>query len=145
MDSFLKLYSLPGKLIAELWYLWPKKGQIWASGRRREHGFVHFMYSTVFYFILIAIFVIAGNSGERRIEAVSEPQISSNYADRNDGPQGVYQPSSEQEPSPTKFEETETLPSEVETPPAIIFESRPVVQDVPVDEETPPSEADGTE
>lgn len=143
MNGLLKLYCLPGKLIAELWYLWPKKGQIWASGRRREHGFVHFMYSTVFY--LIALFVIAGSAGVRRAETTTGTQASSNYVDGSDGPREVSQPSSEPAYSPTNLEETEAAPSEVEAPPAIIFESSPVVQDVPVDEETSANEAGGTD
>lgn len=48
----MKYYNLPGKLLAEFWYLWSKDGELWASGRRRKHPFVHFFYSTVIYIIL---------------------------------------------------------------------------------------------
>jgi len=43
------IYCLPGRILAEYWYLWSKKGQVWQSGRRRKHPFVHFFYSTVIY------------------------------------------------------------------------------------------------
>ncbi|WP_321326788.1 hypothetical protein [uncultured Parasphingorhabdus sp.] len=61
----LKIYNIPGKLLAELWYLWPKKGEVWASGRRRDHSFVHFLYSTIFYVvaaIAFSVFFAAGTS-----------------------------------------------------------------------------------
>lgn len=48
----MKYYNIPGKLLAEFWYLWSKDGELWASGRRRKHPFVHFFYSTVIYIIL---------------------------------------------------------------------------------------------
>jgi len=54
---FVRFFLLPGKILAELFYLWPKKGQIWASGRRRKHPFVHLFYSIIFW-ALILIFCI---------------------------------------------------------------------------------------
>lgn len=76
----MKYYNLPGKLIAELWYLWPKKGQIWASGRRREHPLPHFLYSTVIYAVVILFTVgsFAGWSIGSRItsQAASGPMQS---------------------------------------------------------------------
>lgn len=58
-----RIYCIPGRIIAEFWYLWSKKGQIWGSGRRRNHQFVHFFYSTVFWFItflVVSLFSVAG-------------------------------------------------------------------------------------
>src|SRR3546814_20609757 len=51
----LKAYNTPGRLLAELWFLWSKKGELWGSARRRNHPFVHFFYSTMIY--AIAAFV----------------------------------------------------------------------------------------
>jgi len=48
----MKYYSFPGKLLAEFWFLWSKKGELWGSSRRRNHPFVHFFYSTIIYIIL---------------------------------------------------------------------------------------------
>jgi hypothetical protein len=52
----LDLYCLPGKIFAHITYLWPRSGQVWASGRRHESRFAHFAYATVFW----VIFVIFG-------------------------------------------------------------------------------------
>ena len=54
-DVTLKYYNMPGRILAELWFLWSKKGEIWGSARRRNHPFVHFFYSTMIY--AIAAFV----------------------------------------------------------------------------------------
>lgn len=51
----MRFYNLPGRAIAELWYLWPKKGEVWASARRRSHPFVHFLYSTLLYLGVMVI------------------------------------------------------------------------------------------
>ena len=51
----LSIYNLPGRIVANLWYLWPKKGQVWASARRKDNPFVHFVYSTVVYLLLLYI------------------------------------------------------------------------------------------
>lgn len=51
----MKYYNMPGRLLAELWFLWSKKGELWGSARRRNHPFVHFFYSTMIY--AIAAFV----------------------------------------------------------------------------------------
>jgi len=70
-------------MIAKLWYLWPKKGEVWASARRREHWFVHFVYSTVFYLITaIAIFpiLLAGISSKGN-RTSAESQALNNNAD----------------------------------------------------------------
>lgn len=44
-----KLYCLPGRVIAEFGYLFPGRGQIWASRRRRESGFAAFLFATGFW------------------------------------------------------------------------------------------------
>lgn len=51
VHKFFNFYALPGKGLAHLWYLWPKKGQVWASARRVKSPFVHAFYSTIIYFI----------------------------------------------------------------------------------------------
>lgn len=59
------IYCFPGRLLAEYWYLWSKKGQVWQSGRRRRHPFVHFFYSTVifaFAYLAISLFSAVGTS-----------------------------------------------------------------------------------
>ena len=81
--NLLSAYNLPGRLLAELWYLWPKKGQIWASGRRRSHAFVHFLYSTVFY--LITTFVLLGSLQKGEVNRDSSaipnsPELVAGYA-----------------------------------------------------------------
>lgn len=53
----LRYYNIPGKLLAEFWFLWSKKGQLWASARRRHHPFVHFFYSTVIYIIVLLLII----------------------------------------------------------------------------------------
>ena len=52
-----KLYCLPGRVIAELGYLFPGRGQIWASRRRRESGFAAFLFATGFW-VVFCIFVV---------------------------------------------------------------------------------------
>src|SRR3546814_18606103 len=59
MRNILTIYSFPGKLLAELWFLWSKKGQLWGSARRRRHPFVHFFYATVMYSIAALIITAA--------------------------------------------------------------------------------------
>lgn len=45
----LQLYCLPGRAIAELFYLFPASGTVWASARRRESRIAHFIFATFFY------------------------------------------------------------------------------------------------
>src|SRR3546814_19179805 len=59
MRNILTIYSFPGKLLAELWFLWSKKGRLWGSARRRHHPFVHFFYATVMYSIAALIITAA--------------------------------------------------------------------------------------
>lgn len=44
-----KIFLFPGRLLAELEFLFPGKGQLWASARRAESGLVHGIYSTIFW------------------------------------------------------------------------------------------------
>lgn len=78
MNRFLTLYCIPGRLIAEYKYLWPKKGQLWVSDRRRSHGFVHFLYSTGFYlaaFVMLSL-VMAAREGQQRARAAETATIT---------------------------------------------------------------------
>lgn len=45
------LFCFPGRIIAEIGFLFPKRGQLWASARRRESAFTHFLFSIVFWTI----------------------------------------------------------------------------------------------
>lgn len=47
-----KLYCLPGRIIAWLEYFFPGRGQVWASGRRKDNEIVHFLFSTAVYAFL---------------------------------------------------------------------------------------------
>ncbi len=46
-----KLYCLPGRALAELGYLFPGKGELWTSQRRRESGCAIFIFATIFWAI----------------------------------------------------------------------------------------------
>lgn len=148
MNDFIRIYSLPGKIIAEIWYLWPKKGQIWASGRRRDHGFVHFMYSTIFYFVALFT-ILAGitNRPSRTSNVLNQPAHSSlaepahSSEEESEYNQGS-QASSEPTPTSTQIREStaeQLEPSavvETDVPPNTIYESNPIVQEIPSAEET---------
>lgn len=138
MKGLFQLYCLPGKLIAELWYLWPKKGQVFASARRRDHGFVHFLYSTMLYLVTVFI-LLAGSAGGKRAEAVDVYTDPVTDADQSDAPAQVYEPYPEPTPLPAELAGTEaTYPEDApaeEEAPAIVFESHPVVQDIPGSEQ----------
>lgn len=75
MRSLFAVYSLPGKILAHLWYLWPKKGEVWASARRRDHGFVHFLYSTVFYAV-IAFILTSPHGSSNRVSPTEAQQFT---------------------------------------------------------------------
>ena len=47
------LYCLPGRVITEIGYLFPKPGQITASRRRRENGFAVFLFATMFWVLAL--------------------------------------------------------------------------------------------
>lgn len=144
MNKALRIYNLPGRAIAELRYLWPKKGQTLATGRRREHGFVHFVYSTIFY--AIAGFLFSGVFGA----ANYEPPIQSERAYAVESESHSYEPAyaSERpsEPAITEADESEYLPetdavSMKADESKIIFQSSPVIQELPPSTETATEEA----
>jgi hypothetical protein len=43
------LFLFPGKFLAEIGYLFPKRGELFATKRRRESGLVHFFYASFFW------------------------------------------------------------------------------------------------
>jgi hypothetical protein len=49
----ISLYCIPGRLMANLGYLFPGKGELWASRRRKDNRFVHFIYSSAFYAVCL--------------------------------------------------------------------------------------------
>lgn len=84
-----QIYCLPGRLLAEYWYLWSKKGQIWQSNRRRKHPFVHFFYSTVIY--VVAFLIISIFSGDRSAHARYEapPTTAIEGTDNGESPENL--------------------------------------------------------
>lgn len=81
-----KLYCLPGRVIAELGYLFPGKGQLWASQRRRESGCAAFLFATGFWaaFGFFALPVIApliaaalglGHTGPRQNSHAAQAEL----------------------------------------------------------------------
>jgi len=68
----LWLYCLPGRLFAELGFLWHGKGGVTGSARRRESRLAHFIYATIFWLIL-AFFLSAkfADPADRRASAVA--------------------------------------------------------------------------
>ncbi len=46
---------LPGQLITWLQYMFPPRGQLWASRRRLDSGVIHFMFSIGFYVGLLML------------------------------------------------------------------------------------------
>jgi hypothetical protein len=78
----LSLYNLPGKILANLWYLWPKKGQVWASARRKDNRFVHFVYSTVVYAVLL--YVAFAPRPQRAVADLQPSTATAAYSDSQD-------------------------------------------------------------
>ena len=60
-----RLYCLPGRVIAEFGYLFPGRGELWASKRRRESGFAAFLFATAFWmvFAIFGLPILAGVVG----------------------------------------------------------------------------------
>lgn len=78
----LRFYNMPGRLIAELEFLFPKRGQIWSTRRRRESLLAHFLFSTCFYAVLLVVlFVVVIASMAPRRAATSEPAPSAPTVD----------------------------------------------------------------
>jgi hypothetical protein len=75
----------PGKLIANYLYLFPARGTLWASRRRKDNSFVHFWYTTILYavigFVLLVLAAVnAGppgqdNSNQRYTRAELHPVV----------------------------------------------------------------------
>lgn len=133
MNGLLKLYSLPGKLLAELWYLWPKKGEVWASSRRRDHGFVHFLYSTVMY--VLAFFMFAAGSADKQTLASDEAMQEVTASDNSQTSEVEYIVEPETEPTESLADEAENSVSvDLATDDdgaGIVYESNQVVQPLP--------------
>lgn len=70
----LKLYCLPGKLFASLGYLFPGKGQLWASARRRESRLAHFIFATPFW-ALVAFMALGAMGLRNGITMDSRPSL----------------------------------------------------------------------
>lgn len=101
----LKLYNIPGRLVAELWYLWPKKGEIWASGRRREHPFVHFLYSTVIY--LVAGLILTGSLSNWRSNDRSQDEATTDVTTGSLPEAEIYTPLSD-DSAPTPLDDIQS-------------------------------------
>ena len=127
MLRLLKIYNFPGKLIAELWYLWPKKGQISASGRRRGHGSVHFMYSSIVY--LIAVFVATSSAGEKRSEPIGETSSESLHFDERSANQKDDLSYAQPTPAVVRINESKVEATKEEVTPELVNEPNFVVQD----------------
>lgn len=140
MLGLLKIYNFPGKLIAELWYLWPKKGQIWASGRRRGHGFVHFMYSSIVY--LVAAFVVTGSAGEKRSDAIAETSSETLHFDERGANQKDDLSYAQPTPAVVRIDESKVEATKEEVTPESVNEQNFVVQDAETQQELSMNDAD---
>lgn len=67
-----EIYCFPGKIIAELGYLFPSRGQLWASARRRDHPLVHFIFAT-FLYIVAGFIIVAVNAPSQASHPNSAP------------------------------------------------------------------------
>ena len=56
------IFVLPGKSLAWFAYLFPARGNVLASGRRRDNTFVHVLYSVGFWLFILYMF---GSSSKR--------------------------------------------------------------------------------
>ena len=59
------LYCLPGRIIAHLEYLFPGRGQLWASGRRKDSVVSHFIFATLFYALVLYLAINHSKKVER--------------------------------------------------------------------------------
>ncbi len=57
----LRLYNLPGRLLAKLNYIFPDKGQAVSSARQLDSAFAHFVYSTIIYGLIVLIVLSKAN------------------------------------------------------------------------------------
>lgn len=114
----LKYYNLPGRVLAELWFLWSKKGELWGSARRRNHPFVHFFYSTMIY--AIGAFVAYLSMADWKIPR-RETQDQSGYSAASDA---AYS-----ESETTADEQSEPISDEPEPEEAVVEASSVVADD----------------
>lgn len=132
--DMLRIYNLPGRAIAELSYLWPKKGQVWQSGRRREHSFVHFCYSTVFYAV-VYFFFVAGLSSQTpsyeprasQTSSISTNSVQQESRSREDVPEETSPVDYGSDATATVVTVDAAAPFEEPMP---IMTSSPIVQDL---------------
>ncbi len=125
----LKFYNIPGKLLAELWFLWSKKGELWGSARRRHHPFVHFFYSTIIYIVTAFVIYLAMSDWKmpRR-----EKQDQSEYSAVSDISNSEMETSPESEPEtiadtalPEQAAETSTVADDFKNEGAAVPASEP--------------------
>jgi len=53
------LFVAPGQAITHRQYLFPKRGQLWASRRRYQSRFVHVLYSLIIWAVAISVLMVA--------------------------------------------------------------------------------------
>lgn len=85
------LYCLPGRLFAALGFLWPGKGDVTGTARRRDSKLVHFLYASIFWGLL-AMYLSGsfsrqgkardGGHGAQVVEA--SPEISTDSAPQSE-------------------------------------------------------------
>jgi len=56
---FWLLFVAPGLAITHREYLFPKRGQLWASRRRYQSRFIHVLYSLIIWAIAILVLMVA--------------------------------------------------------------------------------------
>jgi hypothetical protein len=47
--SFWTIFTFPGRVIAWFGYMFPKRGEVWASARRVDNPAIHLLFSLLFY------------------------------------------------------------------------------------------------
>jgi len=109
------LYCLPGRLFASLGFLWPSKGDITGTARRRDSKLVHFVYASVFWGLL-ALYLTGSSGREGRVTQDSDaaatveaaPAISADSA-----PEPEAQPETTSNPEPIQVPEASSEPAAV--------------------------------
>lgn len=51
-----KLFITPGKIILWWEYYFPQRGNVWASGRRKDNPLIELIYASIFWFVIIGGF-----------------------------------------------------------------------------------------
>jgi hypothetical protein len=65
------IYLAPGRAIAWAQYMFPGRGDVWASGRRKDSPIIHLLFSTLFWGALIYFGVTMLLSASHRTQAVA--------------------------------------------------------------------------